>query len=224
MANFDAGLEARVMNWTPPRIQPLVSPPEHHKNAYKSYEEEVRTELAGEEPSLTFARRDWRESESEWVVYESRGKQLPVPGLAISTMSSTLKPVDEGFGKFRSRGGGRDDDPMSAELRAFFADESMTLASLLEKDKFKRMMRLAGGRGYGKYLYKKVMSWVWALLKREHNPSGPIRHGNQQAFEQERQRFHRENMAHMKNQRRENIRAEFGDAGAAIFDRNNSHW
>ena len=217
-------LESRVMSWNGPNVEPLVSPQEKLENAYTSYEEEVRTELAGEEPSLAFARRDWRESESEWVVYESRGKQLPVPGLAISTMSSTLKPVDEGFGKFRSRGGGCDDDPMSAELRAFFADESMTLASLLEKDKFKRMMRLAGGRGYGKYLYEKVMSWVWALLKRKHNPSGPIRHGNQQAFEQERQRFHRQNMAHMKNQRREQIRAEFGDAGAAIFDRNNSHW
>ena len=217
-------LESRVMSWNGPNVEPLVSPQEKLENAYTSYEEEVRTELAGEEPSLAFAKREWRDSESKWVTEESRGKQLPVPGLAISTMSSTLKPVDEGFGKFRSRGGGCDDDPMSAELRAFFADESMTLASLLEKDKFKRMMRLAGGGPYGKYLYPVVMSWVWALLKQEHNPLGPIKKADLHAFEQERQRFHRENMAHMKNQHRENIRAEFGDAGAAIFDRNNSHW
>ena len=216
-------LESRVMSWNGPNVEPLVSPQEKLENAYTSYEEEVRTELAGEEPSLAFARRDWRESESEWVVYESRGKQLPVPGLAISTMSSTLKPVDEGLGKFRSCGPTRRDE-MSAELRAFFADASMTLASLLEKDKFKRMMRLAGGGGYGQYLYPKVMSWVWALLKREHNPSGPIRHGNKQAFEQERQRFNRQRNAHMKNQRRENIRAEFGDEGVEVWERNNSHW
>ena len=216
-------LESRVMSWNGPNVEPLVSPQKKLENAYTSYEEEVRTELAGEEPSLAFAKRKWRDSESKWVTEESRGKQLPVPGLAISTMSSTLKPVDEGLGKFRSCGPTRRDE-MSAELRAFFADASMTLASLLEKDKFKRMMRLAGGGGYGQYLYPKVMSWVWALLKREHNPSGPIRHGNKQAFEQERQRFNRQRNAHMKNQRRENIRAEFGDEGVEIWERNNSYW
>lgn len=223
MAHFDAGLEARVMSWTLPRIQPLVSPPEHHKNAYKSYEEEVRTELAAEEPSLSFAPRDSYESEAKWVNEESRGNQLPVPGLAISTMSITLRPAIANFARFRNGGVGTDHE-MPAELRAFFADASITLASLLDKDEFKRMMRLAGGGPYGKYLYPVVMSWVWALLKQEHNPLGPIKKADPQAFEQERQRFHRENMAHMKNQHRENIRAQFGDAGAAIFDRNNSHW
>ncbi len=216
-------LESRVRNWNGPNVEPLVSPQEKLENAYTSYEEEVRTELAAEEPSLSFAPRDSYDSEAKWVNEESRGNQLPLPSLAISTMSITLRPVIANWARFRNGGEGNDHE-MPAELRAFFADASITLASLLDKDEFKRMMRLAGGGPYGKYLYPVVMSWVWALLKQEHNPLGPIKKADPQAFEQERQRFHRQNMAHMKNQHRENIRAEFGDAGAAIFDRNNGHW
>ena len=208
----------------PPYMVNVKSPYAQHHEAYTAYEVEVRKALAAEDVSFNICK--FEKAATKWV--ETIDHALPVKSLPISRMSdSIVDPCNASCNLFEKHlpplpGVPKDDGKTPVDLQVLFAEEIVTLASLLDKEFFVSMMRSAGNGTFGKALYSTATAWVWALLKLDFDPEGtPFAEDKTKHF-QEQDRFLDKNKKLTNKICREIIRKEFGDAGVAIYDESHS--
>ena len=155
------------------------SPHDQHRMAYYAYEADVRGAINSED--LSFEKNDFVDAERTWV--ENIDHELPVKSLPISRMSDST--IIGGYAlsgaNFESCLVGipgppipipKDDGQMPPQLKVLFAEETVTLASLLDKEFFVGMILSAGSGTFGPKLYATAMAWVWAMLKLDFDPTG----------------------------------------------------
>ena len=220
-------LREQVLKFPFPMFVVPKSPHDQHVSAYTTYEADVRGALASEDLEFEC---DFKAAEKTWV--ENIDHELPVKSIPISRMSDStiigggaLKCAD-----FESCLVGVPGPPipipkdcqMPPQLRVLFAEETVTLASLLDKNFFVNMILSAGSGTFGPKLYATAMAWVWAMLKLDFDPEGtPVAEDKTKHF-QEQDRFSDKMKKLTDKICREIIRKEFGDTGAAIYDENYS--
>ena len=154
-------------------------------------------------------------AEAKWV--RTIDHELPVKSLPISRMSDCiLISVEVGTCLGLPDGG-----QMPPALKVLFAEETVTLASLLGKKFFVDMMLSAGSGTFGPKLYNTAMAWVWAMLKLDFDPEGTPATLDSTKHAQE-QRPLAYTIKLTTKICREIIRKEFGDAGVAIYDETHS--
>ena len=189
----------------PPRklLVRLKSPHELHFEAYTAYERNVRRDsrLA----DLSF-KCDFKAAEKMWV--ENIDHALPTKSLPISRMSDSISqphaiPLDGG--------------QMPSDLRILFAEDVVTLASLLNKEFFVGMMRSAGNGSFRKSLYSTAMAWVWAIMKQDFDPAGTPETENKIKHLQEQTAFRELSILAYSKMRRADVRKVLGDEGAAAI-------
>ncbi len=221
-------LREQVNNFPFPKFVVPTSPHDQHKMAYTVYEADVRGAINSED--LSFEKNDFKEAEKTWV--ENIDHELPVKSLPISRMSDST--IIGGYAlsgaNFESCLVGIPGPPipipkdcqMTPQLRVLFAEETVTLASLLDKHFFVNMILSTGSGTFGPKLYATAMAWVWAMLKLDFDPEGtPVAEDKTKHF-QEQDRFSDKNKKLTNKICREIIRKEFGDAGVAIHDEKHS--
>ena len=217
-------LREQVLKFPFPMFVLPKSPHEQHRMAYYAYEADVRGALASEDLTVEC---DFDVAEATWV--RTIDHELPVKSLPISSMSDSI--IIGGGGSFESCLVGlpgppipipKDDGQMPPQLRVLFAEETVTLASLLDKEFFVGMILSAGSGTFGPKLYATAMAWVWAMLKLDFDPEGtPVAEDKTKHF-QEQDRFSDKQKKLTDKICREIIRKEFGDAGVAIYDETHS--
>ncbi|MAU59135.1 MAG: hypothetical protein CMI62_00220, partial [Parvibaculum sp.] len=163
------GGDEQVPNVQSKKPVKLFSPYALHWRAYTAYEADVRGALAAEDLSF---KCKFEAAELKWLGLED-GKppddELPTKSILISNMSDSIKvPMNIGD-IFDSP---KDDGKTPADLKVLFAEEIVTLASLLDKEFFVGMMCSAGNGRFGHALYSTAMAWVWAMLKLDFDPTG----------------------------------------------------
>ena len=164
-----SGGDEQVPNVQSEKPIKLFSPYALHWRAYTAYEADVRGALAAED--LTFKCK-FEAAEIKWLGLKD-GKppddELPTKSILISNMSDSIK-VPTNIGDILDPP--KDDGKTPADLKVLFAEEIVTLASLLDKEFFVGMMCSAGNGRFGQALYSTAMAWVWAMLKLDFNPAG----------------------------------------------------
>ena len=202
---YDCTLEEQIRK-LPPRMLhvQLRSPHELHVGAYTAYERKVRRDSRLAHLSN---KCDFKAAETTWV--GTIDHALPTKSLPISRMSDSIsqpRPIP------------LDDGQMPSDLRVLFAEDVITLASLLDKEFFVGMMRSAGSGSFSEALYSTAMAWVWAMLKLDFDPEGTPETENKIKHLQEQDAFHESSILAKVKMRRENVRRVWGDEGvAAIF-------
>lgn len=205
-------LREQVLKFPFPMFVLPKSPHEQHRMAYYAYEADVRGALASEDLTLEC---DFDVAEATWV--RTIDHELPVKSLPISRMSDCIIiSVEVGTCLGLPDGG-----QMPPALRVLFAEETVTLASLLGKKFFVDMMLSAGSGTFGPKLYNTAMAWVWAMLKLDFDPEGTPATLDSTKHAQE-QRPLAWTIKLTTKICREIIRKEFGDAGVAIYDETHS--
>ena len=205
-------LKEQVLKFPFPMFVLPKSPHDQHRMAYYAYEADVRGALASEDLTLEC---DFDVAEATWV--RTIDHELPVKSLPISKMSdSIIISVEVGTCLGLPDGG-----QMPPALKVLFAEETVTLASLLGKKFFVDMMLSAGSGTFGPKLYNTAMAWVWAMLKLDFDPEGTPATLDSTKHAQE-QRPLAWTIKLTTKICREIIRKEFGDAGVAIYDETHS--
>ena len=202
---YDCTLEEQIRK-LPPRMLhvQLRSPHELHVGAYTAYERKVRRDSRLAHLSN---KCDFKAAETTWV--GTIDHALPTKSLPISRMSDSIS---------QPRAIPLDDGQMPSDLRVLFAEDVITLASLLDKEFFVGMMRSAGNGGFSESLYSTAMAWVWAMLKLDFDPEGTPETENKIKHLQEQDAFHESSILAKVKMRRENVRRVWGDEGVvAIF-------
>ena len=198
----------QVLKFPFPKFVLPKSPHDQHRMAYYAFEADVRKTLAAEDLTVEC---DFDMAEAKWV--RSIDHELPVKSLPISKMSdSIIISVEVGTCLGLPDGG-----QMPPALKVLFAEETVTLASLLGKEFFVKMMLSAGTGTFGPKLYDTAMAWVWAMLKLDFDPEGTPATEDSSKHAQE-QRPLAWTIKLTTKICREIIRKEFGDAGVAIYD------
>ena len=198
----------QVLKFPFPKFVLPKSPHDQHRMAYYAFEADVRKTLAAEDLTVEC---DFDMAEAKWV--RSIDHELPVKSLPISKMSdSIIISVEVGTCLGLPDGG-----QMPPALKVLFAEETVTLASLLGKKFFVDMMLSAGSGTFGPKLYDTAMAWVWAMLKLDFDPEGTPATEDSSKHAQE-QRPLAWTIKLTTKICREIIRKEFGDAGVAIYD------
>ena len=198
----------QVLKFPFPKFVLPKSPHDQHRMAYYAFEADVRKTLAAEDLTVEC---DYDMAEATWV--RSIDHELPVKSLPISRMSdSIIISVEVGTCLGLPDGG-----QMPPALKVLFAEETVTLASLLGKKFFVDMMLSAGSGTFGPKLYDTAMAWVWAMLKLDFDPEGTPATLDSTKHAQE-QRPLAYTIKLTTKICREIIRKEFGDAGVAIYD------
>ena len=198
----------QVLKFPFPKFVLPKSPHDQHRMAYYAFEADVRKTLAAEDLTVEC---DFDMAEAKWV--RSIDHELPVKSLPISKMSdSIIISVEVGTCLGLPDGG-----QMPPALKVLFAEETVTLASLLGKKFFVDMMLSAGSGTFGPKLYDTAMAWVWAMLKLDFDPEGTPATLDSTKHAQE-QRPLAWTIKLTTKICREIIRKEFGDAGVAIYD------
>ena len=202
----------QVLKFPFPKFVLPKSPHDQHRMAYYAYEIDVRKTLAAEDLTVEC---DFDMAEAKWV--RSIDHELPVKSLPISKMSdSIIISVEVGTCLGLPDGG-----QMPPALKVLFAEETVTLASLLGKKFFVDMMLSAGSGTFGPKLYDTAMAWVWAMLNLDFDPEGTPATEDSSKHAQE-QRPLAWTIKLTTKICREIIRKEFGDAGVAIYDETHS--
>ena len=164
-----SGGDEQVPNTQSKKSVTLLSPYALHWRAYTAYEADVRGALAAEDLSF---KCKFEAAELKWLGLKD-GKppddELPTKSILISNMSDSIK-VQTNIGDIFDPP--KDDGKTPADLKVMFAEEIVTLASLLDKEFFVGMMCSAGNGRFGRALYSTAMAWVWAMLKLDFNPAG----------------------------------------------------
>jgi hypothetical protein len=205
-------LREQVLKFPFPMFVLPKSPHEQHRMAYYAYEADVRGALASENLTVEC---DFDVAEATWV--RTIDHELPVKSLPISKMSdSIIISVEVGTCLGLPDGG-----QMPPALKVLFAEETVTLASLLGKKFFVDMMLSAGTGTFSAKLYDMAMTWVWAMLKLDFDPDGTPATLDSTKHAQE-QRPLAWTIKLTTKICREIIRKEFGDAGVAIYDETHS--
>ena len=202
----------QVLKFPFPKFVLPKSPHDQHRMAYYAFEADVRKTLAAEDLTVEC---DFDMAEAKWV--RSIDHELPVKSLPISKMSdSIIISVEVGTCLGLPDGG-----QMPPALKVLFAEETVTLASLLGKKFFVDMMLSAGTGTFSAKLYNTAMAWVWAMLKLDFDPDGTPATLDSTKHAQE-QRPLAWTIKLTTKICREIIRKEFGDAGVAIYDETHS--
>ena len=166
-ASGASGGDEQVPNVQSKKSVTLFSPYGLHWRAYTAYEAEVRGALAAED--LSFIKCKFEAAELKWL---GDGKplddKLPTKSITISKMSDSIV-VPYSCDIFSVP---KDDGKTPADLKVMFAEEIVTVASLLDKEFFVGMMCSAGNGRFGQALYSTAMAWVWAMLKLDFDPTG----------------------------------------------------
>ena len=216
-------LKEQVLKFPFPMFVLPKSPHDQHRMAYYAYEADVSGALESEDLKVEC---DFDVAEATWV--RTIDHELPVKSLPISSMSDSI--IIGGGGSFESCLVGlpgppipipKDDGQMPPQLKVLFAEETVTLASLLGKQFFVDMMLSAGSGTFGPKLYNTAMAWVWAMLKLDFDPEGTPATLDSTKHAQE-QRPLAYTIKLTTKICREIIRKEFGDAGVAIYDETHS--
>ena len=203
----------------PPYMVNVKSPYAQHHEAYTAYEVEVRKALAAEDVSFNICK--FEKAATKWV--ETIDHALPVKSLPISRMSdSIVDPCNASCNLFEKHlpplpGVPKDDGKTPVDLQVLFAEEIVTLASLLDKEFFVSMMRSAGNGTFGKALYSTATAWVWALLKLDFDPEGTPYAEDKTKHLQEQDRFSDKNKKLNMQMCREIVRKEAGDEAAEMW-------
>lgn len=197
----------------------VKSPYAQHHEAYTAYEVEVRKALAAEDVSFNICK--FEAAATKWVGTIKHA--LPVKSLPISRMSdSIVDPCNASCNAFEKHlpplpGVPKDEVKTPADLKVLFAEEIVTLASLLDKEFFVSMMRSAGNGKFGLALYPTAMAWVWALLKLDFDPEGTPFAEDRTKHLQEQDRFSDKSKKLSMQMCREIVRKEGGDEAAEMW-------